>query len=178
MVWPFTKKKIPRVPFPEAHQATDGTLRFPTMRPEERVIEPSRVKEAVGLEMPSITEEAPSLPSFDESLPEIPAPQVKSTPTPVAPSYPSRPTTRTTMPPAYSQPESEPLFIKVDVYQRILGEIDSLKKDMNEMFETSKMLEASEYNEEENYAKMKRAVRIVHDRLLQVDKTLFKAQGD
>ena len=46
------------------------------------------------------------------------------------------------------------------------------------MVETTKMLAASEYNEEENYAKMKRAVRIVHDRLLQVDKTLFKAEGD
>ncbi len=178
MVWPFTKKKVPRVPFPEAHQAADGTLRFPAMRPEERVIEPSRVKEAVGLEMPSITEEAPSLPSFDESLPEIPSPSVRSSPTPTAPSYLSQQSIRTTITSTYNPTESEPLFIKVDVYQRILGEIDSLKKDMNEMFETTKMLEASEYNEEENYAKMKRAVRIVHDRLLQVDKTLFKAQGD
>ncbi len=174
MVWPFTKQKVPKVPFPEGH-SMEGTLRFPTMRPEERVIEPSRVKEAVGLEMPSITEEAPSFPSFEGSTPENFRSRGEPSPVPVAP---SRTATGTAVPVAYGQSESEPLFVKVDVYQRILGEIDSLKKDMNDMFETTKKLETSEYNEEENYAKMKRAVRVVHDRLLQVDKTLFKAQGD
>ncbi len=174
MVWPFTKQKVPKVPFPEGH-SMEGTLRFPTMRPEERVIEPSRVKEAVGLEMPSITEEAPSRSPFEESTPEIPPPRRGHL---AMSATSSRTMMETTVPSAYNQPESEPLFVKVDVYQRILGEIDSLKKDMNDMFETTKKLETSEYNEEENYAKMKRAIRIVHDRLLQVDKTLFKAQGD
>lgn len=175
MLW-FSKKKVPRVPFPEAHPA--GALRFPSMRPEERIIEPARVKEAVGLETPSITEEAPSLPSlptFEEPAPDRFEERRTETLPPTAPTQ--RPMVRTTMP-HYSKPESEPLFVKIDVYQRILGEIDSIKKDVSDAFEASKHLETSEYNEEDNYAKLKRAIRVIHDRLLQVDKTLFKAQGD
>ncbi|MBI2102796.1 hypothetical protein HYT55_03075 [Candidatus Woesearchaeota archaeon] len=176
MSW-FNKKKVPRVPFPEAHPA--GALRFPSMKPEERIIEPSRVKEAVGLETPSITEETPSLPSlpsFEEPATERFEERRTMSSSQAIP--PQRPMMRTTMPPAYSKQESEPLFVKIDVYQRILGEIDSIRKDVSDAFEASKHLETSEYNEEENYAKLKRGIRVIHDRLLQVDKTLFKAQGD
>ncbi len=179
MSW-FRRKKIPKVPFPEAHPA-GAALRFPTMKPEERIIEPAKVKEAVGLEMPSLTEEAPSLPSLPtfEELSAEPAEVEK--PAPTFSAAPPKPAARAPFAPSYTsytKPESEPLFIKVDVYQRVLGEIDSLKKDISDAFDASKKLETSEYNEEENYAKMKRAIRVIHDRLLQVDKTLFKAQGD
>ncbi len=80
--------------------------------------------------------------------------------------------------PMYEKVESEPLFVKVDVYQHILGELDSMKIDLDALSGISKSLETSEYNEEDNFAKLKRTVRAIHDRLLQVDKTLFKSQGD
>lgn len=178
MSW-FSRKKVPKVPFPAGHPAGEGALRFPSMKPEERIIEPAKVKEAVGFEMPSITEEIPSLPTlpaFEEFLPEpeekraMPRSEEERVPLPsVSKAAPLS---------FISKPESEPLFVKVDVYQRVLGEMEAMKKDIDDAFESSKHLESSEYNEEENYAKLKRAVRIVHDRLLQVDKTLFKVQGD
>ncbi|MBI4151537.1 hypothetical protein HY496_01090 [Candidatus Woesearchaeota archaeon] len=178
MSW-FSRKKIPKVPFPPGHPAGEGALRFPSLKPEERVIEPTKVKEAVGLEPPSITEEAPSrglppLPSFEkapvtERMPSKPAQTTEE--------MPPRPVFRTSMVSTLTE-ESEPLYVKVDVYQRLLGEIDSIKKEVTDAFEISKDLETSEYNEEENFAKLKRSVRIIHDRLLQVDKTLFKSQGD
>jgi hypothetical protein len=74
--------------------------------------------------------------------------------------------------------ESGPLFIKVDVYQRILGEFDLLKDKLGELSKASTGLENSEYNEEDNFAKLKKSVRLLHDKLLVMDKTLFKSQGD
>lgn len=73
---------------------------------------------------------------------------------------------------------SEPLFVKVEAYQRILGEIDGLKGNLNKLQEVNRRLESSEYNEENNFEKLKKAMKMAHDKLLQVDKTLFKYQGE
>ncbi len=174
MGWLFRKKKVPNVPFPEGHFAGEGTLRFPALRPEERIIEPSRVKEAVGLQAPSITEEVPSIPSLDETGEEA---WNQPAPVSITERMPRSTSVRTPFP-MYEKVESEPLFVKVDVYQHILGELDSMKIDLDALSGISKSLETSEYNEEDNFAKLKRTVRAIHDRLLQVDKTLFKSQGD
>ncbi|MBS3169599.1 hypothetical protein J4210_03865 [Candidatus Woesearchaeota archaeon] len=172
MSW-FSRKKVPKVPFPTGHPAGEGALRFPSMRPEERVIEPAKVKEAVGLEMPSITEEAPTFAArrpLEESV--FPREEQRA----ALPEATSR-SGAARIPSFHPKAEEEPLFVKVDVYQRILGEIESIKTDVSAAFEASKRLETSEYNEEENYTKLKRAIRVIHDRLLQVDKNLFKVQG-
>ena len=54
---------------------------------------------------------------------------------------------------------------------------DAIKAKLNEMTEISKALEVSEYNEETDFTKLRRAVKGLHDRLLVVDKTIFKTQG-
>ena len=70
---------------------------------------------------------------------------------------------------------SKPLFVRVEVYQKILGEIDSLRDDLKELNHFNGSLENSEYNEETNFVKLKKGVKVMHDRLLQVDKIIFKA---
>ena len=53
MDWLFGRKKaVPKVPFPEGKQIDEKALRFPASTPSERVIEPEKVKEAVGFNKP------------------------------------------------------------------------------------------------------------------------------
>src|SRR3989344_484924 len=79
--------------------------------------------------------------------------------------------------PSFTQ-KSEPLFVKMEVYQRILGEMDDLKLILSKLGEINRHLESSEYNEENNFEKLRREVKLIHDRLLQIDKILFKSESD
>ena len=91
---------------------------------------------------------------------------------PVHPPHPEAPA------PAMVPQPSGPLFVKVGVYQRILGEVDDLKAQVAGLAAANRKLEDSEYNEEHHFEKLKRSVKVMHDRLLQVDKTIYKGQGD
>ncbi len=71
--------------------------------------------------------------------------------------------------------EPNPLFIKMEVYQHILAEMDEVKSKITELSHINKAVETSEYNEEHNFVKLRRAVKGVHDRLLLADKVVFKA---
>ena len=65
-------------------------------------------------------------------------------------------------------------YVKLDTYKAILGELDRLKGEMEHLQGIETQLLSSEYNEESKFVKLRRAVRGIHDRLLQVDKILFK----
>jgi len=136
----------------------EKTLRFPTSMPAERVIEPEQFKQAAGFErddqqLDFSTEPLPAEPSIKRV---ITAPEAPEAPAP-------RPGNR-----------KEPLFVKVELYRRVLGEIDTIRSKLNELNSINKRLEQSEYNEEHHFDRMKQSVRIMHDRLLQVDKIIFK----
>ncbi len=170
MDWLFGRKKaVPKVPFPEGKQIDEKALRFPASTPSERVIEPEKVKEAVGFNKPmAFPEEETGLEEELPAPPSFPFPKFASKPTESwKPSLPS----------AEFMPRQE-LYVKVEVYQRMLGELDELKKKIGELSETSKVLEVSEYNEETNFNKLRKFMKSLHDNLLHADKTLFKAQGD
>lgn len=165
MGWLFgKKKKVPKVPLPEGHALDPGSLKFPSRLASERIIEPEQLKEAVGFEKPVAptmpTEEMPARDS--EPLPQMP--------------FPTEPVQQRPLSPMNT--EKEPLYIKVDVYQRILAEIDDLKSNVSALNDTNRKLENSEFNEEANFEKLRRIVKLMHDRLLQVDKALFKSQGE
>ncbi|MBI2668634.1 hypothetical protein HYX14_02210 [Candidatus Woesearchaeota archaeon] len=66
------------------------------------------------------------------------------------------------------------IYVKVEVYQQILGEVDSLRKQLGLLTEAGKVLETSEYNEEANFTRLRRAMKMLHDDLLKIDKVLFK----
>ncbi|MEK6845160.1 MAG: hypothetical protein AABY26_00255 [Nanoarchaeota archaeon] len=53
-----------------------------------------------------------------------------------------------------------------------------MKSELNQLKDINTKLETSEYNEEHNFDKLKKAMKNIHDRLLSVDKTLFKVQGE
>ncbi len=148
MGWLFGKKRS-QVPFPEGRPLGEGELRLPGKAGRERVIEPDQIKAAAGLEEPF------SLP--EEEFPEESLPSLKRAAAP------------------FFKLQKKPVYIKVDVYQRVLGEMDGIKAKINEMQETDRKLETSEYNEENNFAHLRRAVRSMHDHLSMIDRITFKA---
>ncbi len=160
MGWLFGKKK-PKVPFPEGKKVPQGSLQFPSQAPTRKVIEPDKVKEAVGVDRP-LPPSPPPMPM--EEVPVKPAPPVKI----VAKRE------MVQLPPLQQQQE-EPLFIKMDVYRKILSELDHLKVNFAELREFNRNLEEGEFNEEYKFTKLRRSVKGMHDRLLDIDKVLFKS---
>jgi len=151
--WLFGKKKVlPKVPLPEGQPFDDRTFQFSKRYEGETVIEPGNLQAAAGFNQPY---------SVPESSPR--APSMTSTPSATAPE---------------AQYQSEPIYIKVDAYQRILGEIEDLKKNLASLQESHRKVESSEYNKENHFEKLKKSMKQIHDRLLLVDKTLFKYQGE
>jgi len=171
MGWLFgNKKKVPRVPFPEGlpieegnsfKKFNPGSLNLSDKVPKKRIIEPEKIKSAVGIDKGfNFSEDMENMPSMEEESKELPKP---------------------TLFPKFSNEKplfmtkGEPLFIKVDVYQRLLGELDNIKVNVSDLYEANRKLASSEYNEENHFVKLKQTVKQVHDRLLQIDKTLFKS---
>ncbi|PIN87783.1 hypothetical protein COV12_01995 [Candidatus Woesearchaeota archaeon CG10_big_fil_rev_8_21_14_0_10_32_24] len=170
MGWLFGKKKVPKVPFPRGQEA--NALKFPSSVPSQRIIEPRSVKEAVGVGRPPLP---PSRPvgreeqikklniSMDSNMPQMDgAEEVPKMPRP--------------MQPQEIFGAEGPLYIKMEVYQTILGELDELKSDFTHLIKYNHSLEESEFNEEHNFGKLKYSMKFIHDKLLEVDKTLFKVQ--
>lgn len=153
MAWPFSKKKkVPRVPFPEGRVVDDSSLRFFEGSSDQAIIA-ENLKKAAGLGKDLHIEE-PAPPKKTVKMPKMPLP---------------------ILPRINKEPYKEPLYIKMDVYQRILGELDLLKTSLNNLSLANKALDTSEYNEETSFDKLKRSMKNLHDRLLEVDKILFKS---
>ena len=167
MGWLFGRKKVvPRAPFPQGRPLDEKTLQFPTMGPSERVIEPEKVKEAVGFSKPmAFPDEEESMPMEEASERPVPSPTMPSR---YASSEPIS---------AGIMPKHE-LYVKVEVYQRMLGEIEELRRGFTGLQQINKNIDESEYNEENNFNKLRRGMKSLHDSLLQADKILFKSQGD
>jgi hypothetical protein len=71
-----------------------------------------------------------------------------------------------------------PVYVKVDVYQKILEELDGMKSNIRQLQEACRNLETSEFNEEHNFGSLKSSMKSVHDKVLQVDKMVFKCLGE
>jgi len=68
-----------------------------------------------------------------------------------------------------------PVHLHVRSYQKILGELEGMKREVGHLSNVNKSLEKSEYNEEKDFAKLKITVKNIHDKLLSADKILFKS---
>ena len=150
MGWLFGRKKVqPKVPFPEG-RAAEGTLSLPGKMSRERIIEPEQVKAAAGLERPI------AYPS--EEIPPFPAKKAwEASANTISP---------------FSSPELEvtgPLFLKLEKYQHLLEELNSIRGTI-----AAFNVKTLEYNEQTQLIKLQKAVKSLHDRLLLMDKTLFK----
>ena len=154
MGWLFGKKKTEsRVPFPEGRTADEKTLRFPSAATRERIFGPEQVKAAAGIGKEDFFEKMPE--KEDVPLPEVPR---------------LRKSTESAVP----RMPSAPLYVKVEVYQKILGELESMRSDVLKLQECNTHLQSSEYNEESNFAKLRKSIHGMHDDLLKSDKVLFK----
>ncbi|NQV91992.1 hypothetical protein HQ489_05970 [Candidatus Woesearchaeota archaeon] len=166
MGWLFGKKKVPKVPFPQGMET--NALKFPSSTPAQRIIEPRSVKEAVGV---GRTPLPPSRPILREEQKENPAEQNV-----FVPEFQEKGDMPKPMQPREIFGAEGPLYIKMEVYQTILGELEELKTDFTNLNKSSKILEESEFNEEHQYGKLKNTMKQIHDKLLETDKTLFKVQ--
>jgi len=127
--WLFGKKKVlPKVPLPEGKPFDERTFQFSKSFSGETGIEPEHLQAAAGFDQPY---------SLSESSPRLP--QTNATVQSSVPNY-----------------TSEPLFIKVEAYQRVLGELDGLKVNLNKLQDANRHLESSEYNEESNFDKLRK----------------------
>lgn len=128
----------------------ENALRLPGRISTDRIIEPDQIKEAAGIDLSSF------MPSrFAEKEPL--SAEEKMLPGMETDNF---------------------VYVKVDVYQRMLGELELIRAKLAELQETNQHLQSSEYNEEHNFVKLRRAVKSMHDRFLLIDKTIFKTQGD
>mgnify|MGYP001577008313 FL=1 len=169
MGWLFGRKKVvPKVPFPQGKPLDEKALQFPSMGSSDRVIEPDKVKEAVGFSKPmAFPDEMEENMPMDEELPETPMP-----------SFPSPERYASSAPASSGMMPKHELYVKVEVYQRMLGELDELRREFMDLQQIGKNIDESEYNEENNFNKLRRGMKSLHDNLLQADKILFKSQGD
>lgn len=156
MGWLFGKKKVPQVPLPEGRAIDDKALRFPSS-PPKRTIEPKEIKEAVGFDKPVAFPEENGA-GMDSSFEPIDESEEEGL---ASDAYPF-------------ESRKEELYVKIDVYQRILGEIDLVKKELTGLNETNKKLGTSEFNEDKNFNRLRKLMKGMHDNLLGIDKVLFK----
>jgi len=154
--WLFGKKKVaPKVPLPEGGLFDEKTFQFSNKFGGERVIEPEHLQEAAGYKQ-----------RFN--LPEEKIPDYKNR-------YAPAPTIENEQP---SDNYEATVYVKVDTYQRLLSEIESIKVDTRKMQDACRIMENSEYNEEKSFDFLRRDLKLVNDRMLQVDKVLFKDLGE
>jgi hypothetical protein len=161
MGWPFSRKKrIPKVPFPDGKTLDDKELKFPMKAPpSEKLLKPEAVKEAVGFDkLMNFPEEIKAPPKLEVNVPQL---QMEE------------PMSESTF--EISKQGSEDLYVKVEVYQRILGEMQIMDKRLSDLNEINKNLDKSEYNEKNSFNKLKRLMKSLHDKLLQIDRTIYKA---
>ena len=179
MGWLFGRKnKIPQVPFVSDKTLDENALRFPTKTsPPKKIIKTEQIKAAAGFGRPlKLPEEKES---FNLGSTSRPAPPRQLAARKSYLKSPQLDVPDTDIPDVYlKKVGSEPLYIKVDVYQRLLGKLEELKSGILKLNEIDRKLEKSEYNEENNFNKVKRLVKSMHDNLLQVDEIIFKSQGD
>ena len=158
--WLFGKKKVmPKVPLPEGGLFDEKTFQFSNKFWGERIIEPEHLQEAAGYRQRfSMPEE--KAPDFKSRFSPETAPTQENTPVVGQDSYEST------------------VYVKVDTYQRLLSEIESIKINTRKMQDACRIMESSEYNEEHSFDLLRKDLKLVNDRLLQVDKTLFKDLGE
>jgi len=174
------------MPLPAGQAVDEKALKFPSAGSSKKVIGAGDVKQAVGFNKPIDRFPQPKMEeelakanddlkiSFGNksSTPSIEQVSASQVPAPVQESQGD--SNRN----FYEEDQRDrdgPLFVKVDVYQHILGGIEGLQKDVKVLSSTSKKLDNSEFNEEAHFEKLKKELKVIHDKLLLADKTLFKS---
>ncbi len=152
--WLFGTKKVqPKIPLPGSRPFDEKTFQFSKKFGKDTLIEPEHLQAAAGFDQPfnfpETTSRAPPRPMrspFGEQEAELATPRTAK----------------------------KPLYLKVDLYEKLLWEVDTLKYDCIKLQQINSHLETSEYNEEHHFEKLKKDLKALHDKLGRVDKILFK----
>ena len=165
MGWFFKKKKkVLDVPVP-MRKFDDGALQFDQVPKQGSPITSKDLKSAAGID------------NIPPSMAPMPKKDIESSKDPFA-NFPGLNKTPDQAPmqqmPSYNQAD-EFIYLKIEQYKRMLGELESTKDAITKLTEISRKLHISEYNEERNFARLKNTVRSIHDRFLTIDNTLFKS---
>lgn len=169
MGWLFGKKKRLNLP-PTSRLFDEKALAFPVTEPPERTIRPEkdfrpeRIKEVVGFDQQF------GLPP-EEEINELFPPSTSGKK--MSDTYNFFKQDNKMPATLFQQPEE--MYIKVDIYQRIIGENSSINKMLIELSEINKNLITSEFNENSGFNRLRKLMKGCHDNLLQVDRILFKS---
>lgn len=170
------KKKVPKVPFPKGELVDDRSLQFPKKFSSEKVIEPADMKAAAGLNR-SVPPKPVLVPKKDipQMQQQVPPPPVKKEELAKNQAVVPEPKVRPQVPiMEYQEDMTGPLYLKKEIYQKILGEIEGVVYELKELDKVNHNLAQSEYNEESYFTKLRKHIKAVHDRLLHADTILFK----
>jgi len=161
------KKKDVKVPQPVRKISEEQVLSFSKKSEPEKVLRPEQMKAAAGVAPKDVMpkQEAPHPLSTEPTEPQMPTQEVPM----------SMPPEGMHMAPRVARSPTEPVYLHVKDYQRVLGELDDMKKIISELSSLNKALEKSEFNEGKHYNKLKLNVKNIHDKLLSSDHILFKS---
>lgn len=168
MGWLFgKKKKNSAVPKPVRKFGEQHALNLPTKTSapkEQPSFDLEDFKKAAGVSYPKPRPAAP-MPVRQTALVEEPMPEHSE------PSIQSAPKVAIKRPVNYG----EPVFLKVESYKRILGELDEIKAELADLADINRHLEKSEYNEERSFSNLQTSIKNIHDKFLSVDEIVFKS---
>ncbi len=208
MGWLFGRKNklVPKVPLPEGKPFDEKAFSFPQKMPPQKVIEPNKVKAAVGFDKPiSFPEEVDEQKNNQEKYQKkdnknhqkdykkdykkdyqkdqkkevvVPTNNFEKSPKEFLKGAQNIVKTSSEIKPFFDSEGPQQTFIRIDVYQNIISEIEALNEDLSNLSSIQKKMDTSEYNEEQHFNKLKREIKSLHDNFLQIDKILFKSEVD
>lgn len=156
--WLFGTKKVqPKIPLPGSRPFDEKTFQFSKKFGKDTLIEPEHLQAAAGFDQPF---------NFPEAIGRAP-------PKPMRSAFGTE-----EIEPAVSRVAKKPIYLKVNLYEKILWEVDTLKYDCIKLQQINNSLDTSEYNEEHHSEKLKKELKALHDKLQRIDKILFKYPGE
>ncbi len=156
--WLFGTKKVqPKIPLPGSRPFDEKTFQFSKKFGKDTLIEPEHLQAAAGFDQPL---------SFPEATGRVPPRPMRS------------PFGEQEAEPAAPRAAKKPIYLKVELYEKLLWEVDTLKYDCIKLQQINNHLDTSEYNEEHHFEKLKKDLKALHDKLGRIDKILFKYPGE
>lgn len=163
----FSRKRRIEVPSPPS----EDLLRFPKAS-EVKVIRPGKIKGPLDMEKAAPLPEIPLILKNKVDLMQL---KEEISPVLFKPTFPL-PLPEKTFPTPPERPSftlKKPVFLRVQDYQVLLGNLRNIKNKTDGLDQTTENLEKSEFNENRDFEHLKSNLKNIHDHLLHMDDTLF-----
>jgi hypothetical protein len=164
MGWLFKDKKSSVEP---KKNFDSNSLRFPDKIDTERVIKPANLQKAVS-ELKSAANDFKN-DEFSFNEPAVDEPRfVVNKPLPEHVEYDNQEDV------VFKEQERNYVFVKKDIYQKILGDMKSINDVSKTTISINKRLSLYETHENKQFKELKRFVNGLHNDFLKIDRLLFK----